>query len=236
MFGSSSPTRIVRLAAIITASSLAVVAGQAAAQSTTPTTNTPPPSAPQVSKEDQSATKAALIRAQTHAGLIADFALKAAPVADKEGKLAIGSLLRGLARSQRVHENLMKQQADAIVLPAGTTPAAVEKPAVPELKTTAENLAALGKWVDLLRETEFPAMRRTAESQGNREAVRVIRWAREASIEWSRLLKDFAEPKESVAAKMPVYVSRTCGFVVLKLDMQRCAICRQDRDDFEKVE
>lgn len=213
-----------------------VFASQSFAQSTTPTATPPAPATPQVSKEDQSATKAALSQAEEHARLIAEFALKAAPVADKEGKLAVGSLLRGLARSQRVHEGLMKQQGQAITLPAGVTLPALEKPKVPELKTTSENLAALSTWVDRLRETDFPAMRRTAESQGNREAVRVLRWARESSIEWSRLLKDFAEPKESVAAKMPVYISRTCGFVVLKLDMQRCPICRQDRDDFEKVE
>jgi rubrerythrin len=115
-------------------------------------------------------------------------------------------------------------------------------PATP-VKTTTENLLAAQAALNTLKDTDLPAWRRSAEAEGNRDAVTSLRWTRESTIEWGRFVKDAIDASPTSpsakspaeAAKKDFFISRTCGFPVEKLDFQKCPVCRSGRDDFEKV-
>ena len=161
-----------------------------------------------------------------------EFATAAAAKADAEKLPGAASLFRTASRSQQIHADLVRAQIVAL----GGTPSVDASVKMPEVKETAANLAAALKALTSLKETDLPAWRRAADAEGNRNAVNAFRFAREGTIELSRFVKDLAEASQTTRElKKDYFVSRTCGFVVEKLDFQKCPVCRAGRDDFEKV-
>lgn len=162
----------------------------------------------------------------------AEFYTKAARKADEESVLGVGSLFRAAARLETVHATTFAKELEDLKSDKGTVK---EAPAV-EVKTTKENLAAAIKLVTAARETDLPAARKTAESEGVRDAAKAFRDAREGEIELIRQLKDASETTDLwKKAKRDFYVGRTCGYLVDKLDLTKCPVCSKGRDDFEKV-
>jgi rubrerythrin len=177
-------------------------------------------------------TVAALRAAHTALSEQARVATQAAAKADAEQLAGMASLLRGASRSMTVSVGLIAEQIRAL---KGEVPGAPGGPA-PEIKGTKEALAQLLSASTKLKDTDLPAWRREAEGEGQRGAVRVLRAAREAQIELGRIYKDFGgAPETAGKSKRDVFVSRSCGYLVEKLDLQRCPVCSAGRDDFEKV-
>lgn len=161
-----------------------------------------------------------------------EFFTKAATKADTEKAAGVASLFRAAARVEAVHAGNFLKEIEALKATAGT---AKETTAL-EVKSTKENLAAATKLAGTARETDLPAARKTAETDGQRDAARAFRDAREGEIELVRLFKDAAELSEDWRkAKRDFYIGRTCGYIVEKLDLTKCPVCGKRRDDFEKV-
>ncbi len=161
-----------------------------------------------------------------------EFATAAAAKADAEKLAGAASLFRTVSRAHQIHAELVRAQITAL----GGTPTVDPAAKMPDVKDTAANLATCLKSLTALKETDLPAWRRAADTEGNRNAVNAFRFAREGTIELSRFVKDLSEATQITREKKKDYfVSRTCGFVVEKLDFQKCPVCRAGRDDFEKV-
>lgn len=162
----------------------------------------------------------------------ADFAVAAAEKADAEKLAGVASLFRAMARVQQIHAGLMNAQIAALGGAAAIDP---ESKPIP-VGQTAANLASALKILSALKETDLPAWRRACDDEGNRDAVRAIRWAREGTIELARFFKDAGPAGEALkGGKHDYYISRTCGFIVEKLDIQKCPVCGKGPDDFQKV-
>lgn len=162
----------------------------------------------------------------------AEFAASAGAKADAEKQASLGSLFRAIARAQQIQAGLIKGQ---IVSLGGTANVDATSKAI-DVGDTKANLASALKLLTALKDTDLPAWRRACDGEGNREAVKVLRWTREGTIELGRFVKDNTEAADAgKAGKKDYFVSRTCGFTVEKLDFQKCPVCAQGRDDFEKV-
>jgi rubrerythrin len=161
-----------------------------------------------------------------------EFYTKAAKKADEEGVLGVASLLRAAAKVESVHASVFSKQLEEMKSSTGKAP----EQAALEVKATKENIAAASKLASAARETDLPAARKVAESEGVREAAKAFRDAREGEIELVRLLKDATELMDQwKKAKKDFYVGRTCGYLVEKLDLTKCPVCGKGKDDFEKV-
>jgi rubrerythrin len=163
---------------------------------------------------------------------VGEFYTKAAAKADTENAAGAASLFRAAARVEAVHAANFSKEIEALKTTAGTAKDA----AALDIKTTKDNLAAAAKLAGTARETDMPAARKTAETDGQRDAARAFRDAREGEIELVRLFKDAAELSDDwKKAKRDFYIGRTCGYIVEKLDLTKCPVCGKGRDDFEKV-
>ncbi|HYD01423.1 MAG TPA: ferritin family protein [Phycisphaerales bacterium] len=161
-----------------------------------------------------------------------DFYTQAAKKADEEGVTGAASLLRAAAKAESVHAARFSKQLEEM---KSSTVKPTDKSA-PDVKTTKENLAAAVKLASAARETDLPAGRKVADSEGVREAAKLFRDARESQIELVRLFKDAAETSDEwKKGKRDFYIGRSCGYIVEKLDLTKCPVCGKGRDDFEKV-
>jgi len=197
-------------------------------------------------------TVAALAQAHDRLLRLVKFANAAAERADSEKFVGAGSLFRAASRSQSVQAGLLRAELARLGqanVPAGADGKAADGKAGDgkagegkageslEVKTTLENLKTALAAAMALKDSELPAWRREADGEGNREAVRVLRWAREGQIELSRYFKDAGDGMESLkGGKRAYFVSKTCGFTLDKLDVKRCPVCNAERDDFERVD
>ncbi len=192
---------------------------------------TPPAAAPTPPPPTNDKTLDALQAAYTNAIKAAEFYGKAGKKADDEGFAGAASLLRAAERSETVHASMFA----AHITTLKATPTVRKDAGTPEVKTTKENLAAALKLANAARETDLPAGRRAAESEGNRNAGHAFKDAREGVIELARGFKDAGETLDQWKKKRDFFVGRTCGYMVEKLDLQKCPVCGKGRDDFEKV-
>lgn len=173
----------------------------------------------------------ALQGAYTRASVMSEYFARAAKKADEEGYAGAACLLRASSTSEKVHAAMYAAQ---ITAHKGT--ATIDKAVTaPEVKTTRENLAAALKLMNAARETDLPAARKAAEGEGHRDTARAIRDAREGVIEIARALKDCGETLDQWKSKRDFFVGRTCGYMIEKLDLQKCPVCGKGRDDFEKI-
>ncbi|MFT3683805.1 MAG: ferritin family protein [Phycisphaerales bacterium] len=202
-------------------------AKQPASPSTAPVTA--PAAQPKTSEKTVEALRATYWTAK-HVG---EFYTKAAAKAETDGAPGVASLFRAAAKVESVHEANVKRELEALKSDAG---AARTAPSGLDIKTTKENAGTATKLATTARETDLPAARKTAEADGQRDAARVFREAREGEIELVRLFKDAAElGADWKKGKRDFFVGRTCGYVVEKLDLTKCPVCGKGRDDFEKV-
>ncbi|MBY0307787.1 MAG: hypothetical protein K2Q09_03510, partial [Phycisphaerales bacterium] len=160
-----------------------------------------------------------------------EFYTKAAAKADAEGFLGVASLMRAAAKVESVHGASYIKALTDLKAQLGPGP----EQAALEVKGTRENLTEAAKLASAKREADLPAARKAAEAEGQRDAARAFRDAREGQIELVRQFKDAAELSDTWKKKRDYYVGRTCGYLVEKLDLTKCPVCGKGRDDFEKV-
>lgn len=160
-----------------------------------------------------------------------DFALRAARVADAEKRPVVASFFRAAARSAEVNAGLL-----AAVLGAGGAKPLEDADPPATGKTTVENLAQFNALASASRERASAAAV-DARAEGDAATRRVLDFQREATTELLRLARDAARPPSAGAdAKPPEYhVSRTCGYVIDRLDIERCPVCLAGKGDFERV-
>lgn len=182
-------------------------------------------------------TVTALTQAHTRLTTLVKFFAQAATKAEEEKVLGAASLFRAAGRSVTVQARLIDAELKKLA-PSGAGKAAAEGgEAALSVKGTTENLKTALAAAMAMKDTDLPAWRREADSEGQRDAVRVLRWSREGQIELSRYFKDASDqPEELKSGKRAYFVSRTCGFTLDKLDVKRCPVCNAERDDFERVD
>lgn len=150
--------------------------------------------------------------------------------ADEEGFTQIGSLLRAIERSTQAE----RRQAEAALKALGVAPVAEPERRV-EVRSTRENLAALQTAGAPLRAQvqRAAAGARTDQQTAARKALDLLR---ESVAEQDRLLS-LALAGLDTDAKRPreYWVSKTCGFIVERLDIKRCPNCLEPTTDFESV-
>lgn len=167
--------------------------------------------------------------AQKGATMFAAFAAKA----DEEGYRGVASLMRAAARAQQAHVTSLLKVMNA----ADIKPQNFETPAIPAVKSTKENLDTVLEWTTRARTEDLPKAIAAARAEGERGAETAMNYARQSLTEIARFTRGLQSQLESTrAAKKEYFVDRTCGYVVDKLDFQKCPVCLSTRDGFEKVD
>jgi rubrerythrin len=150
--------------------------------------------------------------------------------ADEEGFTQIGSLLRAIERSTQAQ----RRQAEAALKALGAAPVAEPERRV-DVRATRDNIAALQTTGATLRAQvqQAAAGARTDQQPAARKALDLLR---ESVAEQDRLLS-LALAGLDTDAKRPreYWVSKTCGFIVERLDIKRCPNCLEPTSDFESV-
>jgi len=164
------------------------------------------------------------------ASLIADCE-RYAKQADEEGQGQIASLLRAVKRSSEVRQRALGN----VIQKLGAKEKAAAAPGSSRAKST-ENIKALIQTIDQQKDKDIPTYVGRAKTEINREVTQALRYSRDALREQSAMLGEARDnPGQFKAGTKDYYVSRTCGYMVDKLDFQKCPVCLAARDDFELV-
>ena len=151
--------------------------------------------------------------------------------ADEEGYGQVASLFRAAAKAEDIHA---KNHAE-VIKKLGATPKADVK--APEVKTTKENLEAALKGESYERDTMYPEFLKQARADGNRDAVRTFNYAKTVEAEhakfYTEALKDLDKWK---GGKKEFFVCTVCGNTVTALTFEKCPVCFNPLDKFEKVD
>jgi rubrerythrin len=197
----------------------------------TTTPKAEPPKANSPKPETPAPLVDSLIAAYAKAQRSAELAKRWGTKADQDGYTQVGSLMRAVTRSHEIHMGLLEEQIKKL----GGTAKGDTSP-MPALKSTKENLEEAVKLAKEAKDTLIPAWRKRASDERNREAERALKYMRESTVEIHSFLKRASEDLETWrTGKKDFFVSRPCGFIVEKLDIQKCPVCLSERDKFEKV-
>jgi rubrerythrin len=156
----------------------------------------------------------------------AAFAVKA----DGEGYGAVASLFRAASRAETIHaENHAK-----VLRALGAEPKAKLETTAPG--TTRENLAAAIKGETYERDTMYPEFIARARTNGLKDAVQSLNWARTAEAEHAKF---YAAALESLDAKKgpgtTYYVCTVCGYTTTNLDFAKCLGCFNPKDKYVAI-
>lgn len=177
-------------------------------------------------------TLAGMQSAQLSARRLADLATRAAKAAAAESgepSKAAAQFLRATARSSEISAELLLA---GIIRGGGKPLVDAEPPAA--LKATKENLAAVIALADATRQRAVTAAA-DARSENDAASRRILDFHREACTELARLGRELQKPAAANAKAPEYYVSRTCGYIVDRLDIARCPVCLAPKSDFEKI-
>jgi rubrerythrin len=151
--------------------------------------------------------------------------------ADDEGQGQVASLFRAVKRSSEVRQRTLAavlQKLNATEKKADAAPASQAK--------TADNIKALIQTIDQEKDKQIPLYVSRVKTEMNRDVTQALRYTRDALREQSALLGEARDnPGQFKAGAKEYYVSRTCGFMVDKLDFKKCPVCLAARDDFELI-
>ncbi|MCE2966211.1 MAG: ferritin family protein [Phycisphaerales bacterium] len=191
------------------------------------------PSAAHASLLASSKTIENLQAAYTSAMRMGEAARQFAARAEEDGYPKLASLLRATARSREIHSGLFA----AAIKAAGAVPTLAAEPKAPKSGTTAENVATLLAQAKDERDNTLPKFTSQARTDRNTQAADALRHARQGLIEHARLLGEASENLDAMKAPKSAYFVHTpCGFLVEKLDIQRCPVCFGKREDFQSVD
>jgi rubrerythrin len=150
--------------------------------------------------------------------------------ADAEGYTKVASLFRAAARSEEVHAGL---HAEVIKKMGGTPKANIVKP---EVKSTKENLQAAVKGETYEKDVMYPGFLKQARGEKNTDAIRAFNYAKSAEVEhakfYSQALKNLAQWK---GGTKDFYVCTVCGYTVTVIDFQKCPVCFNPKEKYQKV-
>lgn len=151
--------------------------------------------------------------------------------AEKEGLGEAASLMRAIKRSNE----LRREVISAAIKKLGGTPQATSS-APATTGTTAEHAKALLEAVEKEKDKDIPMFTARTRGENTRDVTQALRFSREALREHATFLTDVrANPTKWKGKSRDFFVSRTCGYMVDKLDFQKCPVCFAARDNFEQV-
>ncbi len=150
--------------------------------------------------------------------------------ADKEGYGPVGSLFRAAARAEEIHA---ANHAAVIKKMGGTPQAKIE---TPDVKSTAENLAAAIKGETYERDVMYPDFIKQAKAERNTDALQTFNYAKTAEAEHAKL---YTEAKDELAklkgAAIKYYVCTVCGYTTKKIDFEKCPACFSPKEKYTAV-
>ena len=150
--------------------------------------------------------------------------------ADTEGYSQVASLFRAAARAEEIHAKNHAQ----VVRQLGAEPKADVK--LPEVNSTAENLAAAIKGESYERDKMYPGFIEQARAQGNAAAVRTFNRALKAEAEHAKLYREALDNLEKwKGGKKNFYVCSVCGYTASAMPARRCPSCFESLDKYETV-
>lgn len=151
--------------------------------------------------------------------------------ANQEGYGEVGSLFKAAAKAEEVHA---ANHAVVIKKLGGTPEAKIETPVV---GSTKENLEAAIKGETYERDTMYPQFLKHARTEGNRDAVQTLNYAKTAEAEhaklYSKALNDLPQLKGSKSKDY--FVCTVCGYTTAQIDFSKCPSCFTHKDKYEKV-
>lgn len=144
--------------------------------------------------------------------------LEFAKRAENEGYGKVASLFRAAAAAENIHRDCEA----AVIRKMGAVPRAeIKLPAVKSTKLNLEESANKGEAYE--RDTMYPRFIRQAEKDGNNEAARCFRWARDAEAEHFKLFSAAARNLEQMRGSPKIYyVCNEGGYTMAKLDATKC--------------
>lgn len=143
--------------------------------------------------------------------------LNFASKAEKEGFLNVARLFQATSFAEQVHaSNHLK--------------------ALEGIQSTAENLGAAIGGETFEVEHMYPDYMAVAEQQGEKKALRSMRWALEAEKAHA---KAYGEAKQAVEAgkdmaAVDIWVCTACGFTMEGVPPDECPVCGTSKDKFRK--
>lgn len=148
--------------------------------------------------------------------------------ATEEGYNSVATLFRAAAASEAIHA----QKHAAAIQKLGAEPQATV--AAPEVKSTAENIAAALSGENMEKQTMYPAFVAQAQAEGNTQAMYSFKGAMAAEAEHALL---FAQALSELDAWKPAgkafYVCQVCGYTqVNDLAVVKCIVCAAPRGKF----
>jgi len=150
--------------------------------------------------------------------------------ADQEGYHQVASLFRAAALSESIHAS----NDAAVILSLGAQPQA--KVELPEILTTADNLAAALEGETYEATTMYPDFLEQAKADGIGGAIRTFIWSQQAEVEhakyYKQALEDLDNWKEGTKAFL---VCSRCGYTTTDLDLQKCPVCSEPREGLKEV-
>ena len=150
--------------------------------------------------------------------------------ADEEGYGAVASLFRAAAHAEQIHARHHAEVIKAL----GAAPKADVKP--PEVKSTAENLKVAIAGESYERDVMYPQFIAKAKADGNSGALRSFNYARAAEAGHAKLYQEAADNLAGwKGGPRDFYVCSVCGNTVMKIDFAKCPVCRQSKDNYQKV-
>jgi len=157
--------------------------------------------------------------------------LEYAKKADSEGYAKVARLFRAAASAEKIH---LTNHAQVIESMGGTPKADIQ---LPEIKTTAENLADAVKGETYERDIMYPGFIKEAQLEKNPDAVRTFTYAVDAEAEHAKLyqaaLDDLANWK---VADTDFYVCPVCGYTVENTpSFTSCPVCQTPASLYRKV-
>lgn len=150
--------------------------------------------------------------------------------ADAEGYTQVASLFRAAARAEQVHAD---EHARVIARLGGSAEAKIE---TPDVKSTRENLEAALQGERYERDTMYPEFLRIARTEGQKEAVRALNFAKTAENEHAKFYAEALADLESwKGGTRTFYVCTVCGYTALALPENKCVSCFQPKEKYVKV-
>lgn len=150
--------------------------------------------------------------------------------ADKEGYGPVASLFRAAARAEEIHA---ANHAVVIKKLGGTPQATIE---TPDVKSTAENLAAAIKGETYERDVMYPDFIKQAKAERNTDALQTFNYAKSAEAEHAKLYtgaKDGLAMMKGTGVKY--YVCTVCGYTTQKIDFEKCPSCFNPKEKYVPV-
>ncbi len=153
-----------------------------------------------------------------------------AKAADEEGYAPVASLFRAAARAEAVHA----ENHHEVIVGMGATPLATIEATI--VNSTHDNLQAAIKGEIYERDEMYPAFLHQARAEGNRPAARTFHLAYKSETEHAALFTQALQDLPRLRGGAIIYyVCLVCGFTSAKADAERCPVCSNPTDRFEKV-